>query len=391
MNNKKIKIIHIQLFPLMSGVQKVSFDEISLLDENLFERIVVCKCDGEFTEQLRKLGVRIHLIPELKREISLVSDFLAYFQLRAFLKRESPDIVHTHSSKTGILGRFAAHAANVKAIIHTVHGYSFPGEQRLLFRFIFMLLERMAAIVSHKIIVLNSADAEISNKVLRIPRDKLALVPNGVDVTAYSPPTSKLRILLREKIFEISSNQHLIVGMVGRLSEQKNPHCFLQAALSVAERHSNVSFVMIGDGELRPVLQPIIQNSRHRERISILGWRRDITDILQSIDIMVLPSRWEGMPLAILESMSIGVPVIASNISGNNHLIRDGIDGTLFPSGDAYCLAQSLDELIDNPAKRASYALKARKKILSSYSLASRIQNVLVIYYQLLKRPYINE
>jgi glycosyltransferase involved in cell wall biosynthesis len=176
---KKIKIVHIQLFPLMSGVQKVSFDEMSQLDQNLFERIVVCKCDGEFTERLRELGVRVYLIPELKREVSPISDLLAYFHLRSFLKKESPDIVHTHSSKTGFLGRLAARGASIKAIIHTVHGYSFPGESRYLFRFIFMLLEYIAAFVSDKIIVLNSDDAEISKKILGVPPERLALIPNA--------------------------------------------------------------------------------------------------------------------------------------------------------------------------------------------------------------------
>lgn len=383
---KKIKIIHIQLFPLMSGVQKVSFDELSNLDSNLFERIVICKSEGEFTRRLQEIGVRVYLVPELRREISPVNDFFAFLHLRAFLTKELPDIVHTHSSKTGFLGRLAARAANVRSVVHTVHGYSFASQTNPILRFIFMCMERIAAFACDKIVVLNLVDANISTKILRISNNKLIMIPNGVDANVYSPPTAELRRRLRMNIFGISDNSHCIIGMVGRLSVQKNPHCFLRAALALAEQYPNTSFVLIGDGELRSEMEYVISGSAHSDRVSIIGWREDIADVLRALDVMVLPSRWEGMPLAILESMAVGVPVIASDIPGNNNLVCDGVNGRLFPSNDAVALAQSIEEFINDPQMRWRYSEEARAKVLVHYSLINRMQEILTIYKTCLNR-----
>jgi glycosyltransferase involved in cell wall biosynthesis len=382
---KKLKIVHIQLFPLMSGVQRVSLDELSQLDPNFFERIVICKENGEFTELLRERGIRVYLIPEFRREISPISDFLAFLHLRSFLAKERPDIVHTHSSKTGILGRLAARASNIKGVVHTVHGYSFAGESTPLLRFIFKMLERIAAFACDKIIVLNASDAEISQMSLGISPNKLALIPNGVDVNVYSPPAIEFRNAFRKEVFGLINRDHLLVAMIGRLSSQKNPHCFLRAALSVAEKHSDVSFVMVGDGELRAELNAIIQQSRHSERFFMLGWRRDVPDILRAIDMMVLPSRWEGMPLAILEAMAVGAPVICSDIPGNNHIVSDRVDGNLFPMDDSASLADAIEDLIIHPSVRASYASNGRSKILSNYSLDVRMRHVLALYRDLVE------
>lgn len=374
------KIVHLQLLPLMSGVQKVSLDELAHLDPSRYDRIAVCKCDGEFTEQLRRIGVRVHLIPELERAISPKRDVQAYQALRDFFLAERPDIVHTHSSKTGILGRLAAHAARVPTIVHTVHGYAFPGESRRAIKAIFKFLEKRAGRVTDRMIVLNDTDAAIARDLLGVPDRRLALLPNGVDVDTYAPATAEQRQSLRASAFGIDDPDHLVVGMVGRLWLQKNPQCFVRAAIQVAAQRSNASFFMIGDGEFRSELEGMIQASGQSNRIRILGWRSDVPELLKALDVMVLPSRWEGMPLAILEAMSSAVPVVASDIPGNHHLVDDGSDGRLFPLDDDAALAKALIDLVDDRAKRARFAAQARAKVLARYTLASRMDKITAIY-----------
>lgn len=379
-HNYRKKIVHLQLLPLMSGVQKVSLDELAHLDPACYERIVVCKCDGEFTEQLRRIGVRVHLIPELERAISPLRDMQAYRILCDFFRAERPDIVHTHSSKTGILGRFAASATHVPTIVHTVHGFAFPGEKRQALKAIFKFLERRAGRVTDRVIVLNDADAAIARDLLGVPENRLVLLPNGVDVETYAPALPEYRQALRRSAFGIDDPDHVIVCMVGRLWLQKNPQCFVRAALLVAAQRSNVSFFMIGDGEYRVELDAMIENSGHADRIRILGWRSDVPDLLKALDLMVLPSRWEGMPLAILEAMSSAIPVVASDIPGNHHLVEDGVDGCLFPLDDTAALAAALIELVDNPVKRATFSANARAKVLAGYTLGVRMKRVRAIY-----------
>lgn len=374
------KIVHLQLLPLMSGVQKVSLDELAHLDPARYERIAVCKCEGEFTEQLRRIGVRVHLVPELERAISPRRDVQAYLALRDFFRAERPNIVHTHSSKTGILGRLAAKAAKVPTIVHTVHGYAFPGESRQAIKAIFKFLERKAGQVTDRMIVLNDTDKAIARDLLGVPESRLTLLPNGVDVDAYAPASPERRAALRAGEFGVHDADHVIVGMIGRLWLQKNPQCFVRAAIRVTALRPNVSFFMIGDGEFRAELEAAIQASGDAQRIRILGWRSDVPELLKALDLMVLPSRWEGMPLAILEAMSSAVPVVASDIPGNHHLVEDGSDGRLFPLDDDEALAAALIELVDDPGRRARFSAQARAKVLARYTLSARMDKITAIY-----------
>ena len=383
---RRIKIIHVQLLPLMSGVQKVSLDELARLDDACYERIGVCKCEGEFTENLRRIGVRVHLVPELERAISPTRDTQAYRALRDFFRKERPDIVHTHSSKPGVLGRLAARSAGVPLIVHTVHGFAFPSEPRKVVRSIFKVLERLAGRVTDKMIVLNDTDATIALD-LGVPSSRQAVLPNGVDTDIYAPAEREHRLSLRKAAFGIDSPDHVALGRAARLWHQKNPQCFVRAAIEVARKRANASFFMIGDGELRGELEATVQSSGHASRIRILGWRSDVPTLLKGLDIAVLPSRWEGMPLAILEAMSSAVPVIASDIPGNHHLVREGNDGRLFPLDDAEALVAALIDLIDNPVKRARLSAQARAKVVADYTLTARMEKLKAIYQTVLHKP----
>jgi glycosyltransferase involved in cell wall biosynthesis len=374
------KIIHVQLLPLMSGVQKVSLDELAQLDPARYDKIVVCKCEGEFTEQLHRIGVKVHLVPELERAISPMCDVQAYHALREFFRIECPHIVHTHSSKTGILGRFAAGAARVPTIVHTVHGYAFPGESQWVIKAIYKFLEQRAGRVTDKIVVLNDNDAAIAHEQLGVSKRRIELIPNGVDVDIYSPATFDLRQNLRQAEFYIDNPDHVIVGMVGRLWLQKNPQCFVRAAIRVLAHRSNVSFILIGEGELRTEIEKMIRDTTNGHHIRILGWRSDVPELLKALDLIVLPSRWEGMPLSILEAMATALPVIASDIPGNRHLVHDGQDGRLFPPDDDYALATALIDLIDDPIKRARFSINAREKVIENYTLAARMKRITAIY-----------
>lgn len=377
----KKKLVHVQLLPLMSGVQKVSLDELANLDRTVYERIVVCRSEGEFTERLRSVGVRVHFIPELERKISPRQDFRAFMSLLDFFRIEQPDIVHTHSSKTGIIGRLAAFFARVPLIVHTVHGFSFAGEKSSINKFVFAFLEFIASKLSDKIIVLNDSDAAIAKHQLHVKEGRLVILPNGVDVDCYAQADPDFRYKIRRSVFGIDSDQHLIIAMIGRLWEQKNPLCFVRSAISVVEKHANVSFYLIGDGESRDELEATIFSSGFSDRIHILGWRSDVPDLLNAIDVMVLPSRWEGMPLAILEAMSSSVPIVASDIPGNNHLVRDGIDGILFPVDDSDALSFALVTLIDNPSLRLRFSSQARLRVISEFTLSSRVKKINDIYH----------
>ncbi|EHP6657269.1 glycosyltransferase, partial [Escherichia coli] len=242
MTARTTKVLHLQLLPLLSGVQRVTLNEISALYTD-YDYTLVCSKKGPLTKALLEYDVDCHCIPELTREITVKNDFKALFKLYKFIKKEKFDIVHTHSSKTGILGRVAAKLARVGKVIHTVHGFSFPAASSKKSYYLYFFMEWIAKFFTDKLIVLNVDDEYIAINKLKFKRDKVFLIPNGVDTDKFSP--------LENKIY--SSTLNLV--MVGRLSKQKDPETLLLAVEKLLNENVNVKLTLVGDGELKEQLE----------------------------------------------------------------------------------------------------------------------------------------
>ncbi|TCS71932.1 glycosyltransferase involved in cell wall biosynthesis [Sulfuritortus calidifontis] len=386
LSSRRIRIVHLQLLPLMSGVQRVSLDELTRLDRNRFEPFVICKETGPFTEALVRAGIPFFLVPELVREISPRQDWLALHKLTRLFREQRFDIVHTHSSKTGILGRLAGRLAGVPVVMHTVHGYAFPAARNAFQFWLYLLLEWLGARITDALILLKREDAELAAKRLQVAADRLHLVPNGVDVLHYVPRGEAERNLIRQGHLGVTADC-VAIGMVGRLWHQKNPDCFVRAAIRLLRSgHDQARFFLIGDGELRPSLEARLQEVGCADRIRILGWQDDVAGLLAGLDIFVLPSRWEGLSLAILEAMSSGLPVVVSDIPGNRDLVNVGVDGYVFRPDDDADLAAKLASLIADADLRRRFGTNGRRKVTDRFTLADRIDKIERIYLQLLER-----
>ena len=385
-SQRPIRLAHLQLLPLITGVQKVTLDEFLILDRSNFEPVLICKEEGALTAAVEQLGLSSHYAPSLVRPISPHRDISAGLQLYKLLKRLAPDILHTHSSKTGILGRIAGRLSGVPVVIHTVHGYAFPYASSWLVRSIYFLMEYLGGKLGDAFVVLNESDRQMAIKTLRIPEEKVHLIPNGVGVKCYTKSTGGQRTKIRRENLNVSDDDVLCVGMVGRLWRQKNPACLLRAAQRVLKQtDKRVQFFFIGDGELRSELEQVISNHGLQSQIQVLGWRQDVATLLSGLDIFVLPSRWEGMPLAILEAMASSLPVIASDISGNRDLISHGVDGILFESDNDEQLAQGIMSLVNAEGMRDQMGVNARKKVLEHYAIHNRVERMEELYLSLLE------
>jgi len=369
---KRIRIAHLQLLPLLTGVQRVSLEELSRLDRSRFEPFAICKEEGPFTQALKAEGIPYFCVPELTRPISPWMDLRALRELVSLFRAQKFDIIHTHSSKTGILGRLAGRIASVPVVMHTVHGYAFPAAKNPLSRGFFRFMEWVGGRLADAIILLNRHDLDIAQGRLGIPTKKLHLIPNGVDPDRHAPPKAAERERIRKKNFGVAKDE-VAVGMVGRLWRQKNPACFVRAAIRLLkEGASSVRFFLIGDGEEREGLEAIARKSGFGDRIRILGWRGDVEKLLGGLDIFVLPSLWEGLPLAILEAMASGLPVVASDIPGNRDLVMEGRTGFLFPVGDEEALAAKLLPLLLDRSRARRLGIAGRKRALAHHSLKER-------------------
>lgn len=372
------KIAHIQLLPILSGVQRVTLEELQRLDKKCFELHLVCKEEGPLTQAATKLEVTVHTISCLTRNISILNDLRAFWKLYLLFKREQFDIVHTHSSKTGVLGRLAAKIAGVPKIVHTVHGYAFPAAKSVYSRWLYITLERLGGMCSDHLVCLHDQDRDIAINKLNIKEECISIIPNGVDTALFRPPSCQEKYEIRKE-FSIS-NESIVIGMVGRLWEQKNPLLLLKASIKLVQESEQYCIVFVGDGELQEDMLSEVKNLGLESNFRFLGWREDTNMILRSFDVFSLPSKWEGMPLAILEASSSGIPSVVSDIPGNNHLIKHDINGLLFDSDNVDSLYKQLSYICSNVERRFAMGHEARKMIEEKYCIENRVKAMALIY-----------
>ncbi len=385
---RRLRIAHVQLLPLLTGVQRVTLAELAALDPDRYERTLICQRPGPLTKLAANLGVRYEFVPQLTRPISPLRDAAALYQLWRLMRARQFDIVHTHSSKTGVLGRVAARMAGIPVITHTVHGFAFPAEPSRWKRRLYAALEAVGGRCCDAVICLNSSDRQVATE-LGVSEKKLSLVPNGVDLIGYHPISPQDRNLVRQRL-GLPCDQPVAV-MVGRLWPQKDPATFVKAAIAAIEAGQIGHFAIIGDGRLRSELKALLSEHHTGERIHLLGWRDDVAQVLPAFDVFVLPSRWEGMPLAILEAMACALPCVVSDIPGNRSLIDDGVDGYVVPIGDVEAFRSKLGILMADSSLRQAFGQAARSKVEQHYSMSRRMDAITALYQRLLDETASNK
>ncbi|MCG9704979.1 glycosyltransferase family 4 protein, partial [Photobacterium damselae] len=378
MKKNKIKIAHIQLLPLLSGVQRVSLDELIRLDDHLYDKYLICKEPGDLTKACEDYNINVLFVDDFVREISLIKDIKSFFLLFKIFKQYKFDIIHSHSSKTGVLARLAAKLARIPLIVHTVHGFAFPAAKSSFERRLYYILEKIGSEVSDKIICLHKFDYNIAVDELKVNKNIPVIIPNGVDVTKFNPNRKFIKKTIRDEC-NISEND-IVVGFIGRLWKQKNPKVLLDAAFLILKSRQDVHFIFSGDGEYIDEFRRLVVMKKLASNIHFIGWRNDIPDILKSFDIFVLPSLWEGMPLAILEAQATGLPCIVSSIQGNNILVTDNVNGFLFDLSDSTDLIDKLNILINNSKLREQFGINALSSIKNNYLIDERIIKINELY-----------
>ena len=381
---QRVRILHVQLFPMLSGVQRVSLEELRRLDPDVFDRHLLTCEPGPLSETATELGVTCHYEPRLKRSISPLNDFRTYQRLRELMRRERFDIVHTHSSKTGVLGRMAASAAGVPYVIHTVHGFAFPAARYPAVRRFYQWCEKRCGRMTHALICLNPDDRQIAIDELEVDPGRVHLIANGVDVQAFQPIEND-EVRKAERLRRLGGDpERPVVMMVGRLWNQKKPILFVQAAIQLIQNGCPAEFYLAGEGGLRSELEQAITEAGLADRIHLLGWRDDVAELVPLADAIVLPSLWEGMPIVLLEAHACGVPIVASDIPGNRECVIDGVDGYLVPKNDLESLSERIARLVNDPALCRSFGQAGRNKIVERFGIAHRQTAIEALYSQLL-------
>jgi glycosyltransferase involved in cell wall biosynthesis len=376
---RKLKIIHIQVLPILSGVQNAMLDIITRLDANRYDITVLCQSEGDLTEVLREQSIKYILLPELRREINPFFDAIAFWKLYKLFKKQKYDIVHTHSSKPGIIGRLAAKAAGVKVIVHTVQGFAFHEYSSKLSINLIGLLERIAGWVSSRVIFVNHKDRMVAQQLRILPNKKMITIPNGIDLARFENSRNGNHIGEITHLLGTPVSGALI-GMVARLWEQKAPQYFVQAIPPVVKEFPHAKFLLIGDGPLQPELEKLAEKLGVRDSVLFLGWRSDVEHLLTILDIFVLTSLWEGLPVSILEAMAASKPVVATNIKGNNELVVHGTTGYLVEPRNANQIAHCIVNLLREPMRAKEMGRLGKLRAMKYFEINNVVERVDALY-----------
>ena len=328
-------------------------------------------------------GIATRVMPSLINHINPIVNVKAVADIRRVLAQGKYDIVHTHSSVAGVVGRLAAFIAGVPVIIHHVHGWGLHENMSGWTRMLYLNLERLCARFTSCMIAVSRPDIQ-KGLAQRIGReDKFTLIYNGIDLEKFRQPADD---------YQMRSELGLdpdckLVGMIGRLDEQKNPLDFIRAAALVAKSYSEAQFLVVGDGWLRPECERLINEFHLKEKLFLLGYRNDVARILSILTITAMSSLWEGLPIAFLEAMSAGKPIVANDVDGASDVIIDGETGFLVPPHQPSKMAERILYLLNNETLRheMGHVAQQRSRYFSTQRMVGQIES---LYKELVAAHY---
>jgi len=343
----------------LGGAQRVVLHTAEALDRAQFE-VALAWGPGELLDDQAAAIPDLERIPvpTLVRPVAPISDFRALASLRAAVRSFRPNVVHTHSSKAGILGRLAARLEGVLAV-HTVHGFGFTPLQSAPKRFVFFSAEKMMARVTDHFVTVSDTDRRRGVELGLFVPEKATLIRAAIDLDRFRSATCGDAARAR---LGIPSDAPLVI-QIGNFKPQKAPLDFVRVAATVRQGHPEAWFVMVGDGPLRQAAEELAGELGVADRIVFAGWWQDMPGLLAATTVSVLTSRHEGLPCSVVESLAAGVPVVATAVDGTVEVVRSGDNGLLAEAGDVEGLARAVGRLLANPDLRRRMAAAAPTKL----------------------------
>ncbi len=388
----KITVVHIITKLELGGAQQNTLFTVAHLDRNRYEPALITGANGMLIDEARRLtGVRLYLVPELVREIRPVKDITALFKIARILRAIQRDvrkqagnatgavIVHTHSSKAGILGRWAARLAGIRCIIHTVHGFSFHQFQPRLTRAVYVMLERLTASITSAFILVSRANRDEGIKQKIFTPEKAVLIRSGIDIKEYQSVHCD-RMAVRAELG--ITNGAPVVAMVACFKPQKAPLDFIKTARLVLDEYPQAEFLMVGDGDLRPRIAALAAELKIADNVHLVGWRKQVPQIMHSIDLLVLTSLWEGLPRVLPQAMAAGVPIVASDVNGSREAISEGINGFLTQPHDVQEMARKILYLLTHPEEARAMGRNGRG-LVQEFDIWKMLRQQEVLYAHL--------
>ena len=369
---RTIKILQLLVTMPVGGAEIMVADLAGGLDPKRFEVITACLGEpGPMGEELRGRGQRVI---SLELDLKRTGAWGLVRRVRALLQEIRPDILHTHLYHANLYGRIAALGQDLAGVVATVHNiYSRVKLHRCLANYLLARLGDYVLVFSPQVL----SDVRRYD---RVPEARLRMLTPGVRLEETDSGETK------EEARRSLGVSGFCLGNVARLEEQKGHDDFLQALAQVRDEIPGLTVLLVGEGTRQAHLQALTRELGLQEVVRFLGTRRDIPRILRALDVFIMPSSWEGIPLTLLEAMGYGLPVISTRVGRAPEIIRDGANGRLAPVAAPGALAGAILELYRHPELRQQWGEQARRTVQEKYTLEQFLEQFAAIYLELYEK-----
>jgi glycosyltransferase involved in cell wall biosynthesis len=374
-------VLHLITHLAVGGATENTLTTCRYSNSERFESAVLSGQTAHDEENLssfaEKHQIPVHILPSLRRSIHPLWELRAYRDLVAWFRANSWDVLHTHGSKAGILGRLAAAKAGVPVIIHTVHGWGHHAHMNPLTRRLYILLERQAAKVSGKIIVVARANCKKGLADGIGKPEQYTVIRSGIDIARYRDVEVDAQSLRKE----IGIPPHApVIGTVSRLAAQKAPDDFLKVASMVTAKCPEARFIFVGGGPMQAEFQAGIVEAGLQEAVINLGYRHDIPQILRVFDIFLLTSLWEGLPRVFPQAMCAGLPIVATQVDGAPEAVLEGRTGFMAKPRDCALMSERVLQLLGDEKMRLEMGRNALEYVYPTFCDREMVQQIQKVY-----------
>ena len=378
--SKKIKLLHVITHLPIGGAQDNTLYTVELLNKDKYDISLSCNLNGELVSRAKKVKhLKLYDVPNLRREVSIINDIRAFLYLYKLIKKENFTIIHTHSSKAGFLGRIAAMLNKTPIVIHTIHGFAFHDYMNSFKKNIFIYLEKLSAKWTHGLVTVSNLNKKKVVDLGIAPIEKLKNIYSGIDLTLFiNEKNDQFR-----KELNLDSN-HLLLGSVGRLSNQKDPITMIEAFCIVIKRFPNAHLTLVGEGELHDEILIKIDQLQLNGRVHLTGNKNDPWKIYHSLDLFIMSSIYEGLGRSITEALSCGVPVVCTSVEGVPEIVRDNKTGILVPPKDPGALATGIIKSLNDMDNAKRMAEEGRKFVNENFDVKKMVDDIDTLYDTLL-------
>ncbi len=343
---------------------------------------------------VKSLGVEPIIIPQMQRSLNPVLDFQAYSRIKQIIREFQPQIVHTHASKAGALGRRVAYSLKVPVIVHTFHGHVFDSYFNRMQSNFYIRLERQLAKKTDAIITLSQHQYEdIVNRYKICNASKARIIPLGFDLSRFWKNSEEKRSRFRHK-YRLTDDQ-IAIGIIGRLVPVKNHSLFVDAVRYVLQNSElNIKAFIVGDGESRPQIEQQLRKYgiaysdglNEDTPVVFTSWEKDVDVVNAGLDIIVLTSLNEGTPVSLIEAQASGKPVLTTNVGGIRNIVLEGKSALITNAGDDDAFISQFFQLVENPELRKKLSGNGREFVENQFHYSRLIRDMKDLYSSLLAK-----